>query len=199
MTETNLPYHCPICINDFTDEGITPFNCGHKLCNDCNEEFRKSKFYKCPLCKSDTKKNSINRDILAVKQHWCALEYIENQTEELCRMAINQNEYAIQYVINQTEELCRLAVEKNGYAIRYVQNQTEELCRLAIQRNNGAFVYIRNQTEELCKMVNQHEYDFPHSINGYVFPHSTIEERRTKRILYGSMYDFQLKINCYNE
>ena len=69
MSETNLTYHCPICINDFTDKGVKPFNCEHKLCNDCNKEFRKSKlFYKCPLCKSDAKKNSIKKDILAVKE-----------------------------------------------------------------------------------------------------------------------------------
>ena len=25
MTENNLSYCCPICIDDFTDEGVTPF------------------------------------------------------------------------------------------------------------------------------------------------------------------------------
>ena len=25
MSENNLTYHCPICITDFTDEGIQPF------------------------------------------------------------------------------------------------------------------------------------------------------------------------------
>ena len=68
MSETNLSYHCPICINDFTDEGIQPFQCLHKLCNDCNKNFREScLYYKCPICKSDPKKdlqilNSIDDD-----------------------------------------------------------------------------------------------------------------------------------------
>ena len=88
MSETNLSYHCPICITDFTDEGVTPFHCSHILCNDCNEQFKNSRSnYKCPLCKSDDKKNlfypfgnQTNKDMLAVILDWKALEYIQNQT-----------------------------------------------------------------------------------------------------------------------
>ena len=66
---TNLSYHCPICINDFTDEGIQPFQCLHKLCNDCNEQFKNSTSkYKCPLCrllcKSDVIDNQTKKDML---------------------------------------------------------------------------------------------------------------------------------------
>ena len=53
MTETNLTYHCPICITDFSDEGAKPFQCLHILCNDCNKEFKNRSNYKCPLCKSE--------------------------------------------------------------------------------------------------------------------------------------------------
>jgi hypothetical protein len=100
---TNLPYHCPICINDFTDKGVTPFKCQHKLCRDCNKEFRKSKlFYKCPLCKSDIKKNSINKIILAIQQNSSALLNIKNQTYKLCKIAIIHHANALQYIKNQT-------------------------------------------------------------------------------------------------
>ena len=59
MSENNLTYCCPICITDFSNEGVTPFQCLHVLCNDCNKQFKNSTSkYKCPLCKSNVKKNS---------------------------------------------------------------------------------------------------------------------------------------------
>ena len=66
MTENNLTYYCPICITDFTDKGIQPFECLHILCNDCNKEFSKLRlYYKCPLCKSDYKNDLIDKYITA--------------------------------------------------------------------------------------------------------------------------------------
>ena len=41
MTESNLDYHCPICITDFSDEGVKPFQCLHILCYDCTEQYKK--------------------------------------------------------------------------------------------------------------------------------------------------------------
>ena len=97
MPENNLTYHCPICINDFTDEGIQPFECLHILGNDCNKEFSKSSlYYKCPLCKSDPKKDlTIDKYILLVKHNGLELEHIQNQTEEICKMALLQDGYAL--------------------------------------------------------------------------------------------------------
>ena len=58
MTENNLTYYCPICINDFTDEGVKPFYCLHILCDACTEQYKNSSLiYKCPLCKSEPKPN----------------------------------------------------------------------------------------------------------------------------------------------
>ena len=92
MSENNLTYYCPICITDFTDEGIQPFECLHILCNDCNEQFKNSRSkYKCPLCKSDYKKDSIYKYILLVKHDGLELEHIQNQTDEICKIAVRQN------------------------------------------------------------------------------------------------------------
>ena len=102
MSENNLTYHCPICITDFTDEGIQPFQCLHILCNDCNKEFSKSNLdYKCPLCKSGSKYDLIKRYIFFVKHDGLALEHIQNQTDEICKIAVQQNGYALEYVKNQ--------------------------------------------------------------------------------------------------
>ena len=78
MSENNLTYYCPICITDFTDEGIQPFECLHILCNDCNEEFiNSSLYYKCPLCKSDFKSDSIEKYILLVRLNGLELQHIQ--------------------------------------------------------------------------------------------------------------------------
>ena len=62
MRTKDFLYHCPICINDFTDGGVKPFQCLHLLCVDCDERFKNSNLkYNCPLCKSNSK-NSLKDD-----------------------------------------------------------------------------------------------------------------------------------------
>ena len=128
MSENNLTYYCPICITDFTDEGIQPFECLHILCNDCNEQFKNSRSkYKCPLCKSNIIGSQTNKDILDVILDWKALQYIQNQTDEICKYAIRGSAMALQFVRCQTDELCRMAVQQNGFALQYVENQTVDI------------------------------------------------------------------------
>ena len=43
----------------------------------------------------------------AIKEDGCAIGYVENQTEELCKLAVQQNGLALSFVRNQTEELCK--------------------------------------------------------------------------------------------
>jgi hypothetical protein len=102
MTENNLTYYCPICITDFTDEGIQPFECLHILCNDCNEEFSKSSlYYKCPLCKSDYKKDlTIDKYILLVKHNGLELKHIRNKTNKI----YNELYKIATYQINEREK-----------------------------------------------------------------------------------------------
>ena len=58
MRKNDFLYHCPICINDFTDEGVKPFQCLHLLCVDCDERLKSSTLnYICPLCKSNSNSN----------------------------------------------------------------------------------------------------------------------------------------------
>jgi len=131
MPENNLTYYCLICITDFTDEGIQPFQCLHILCNDCNKEFSKSSlYYKCPLCKSDSKKDLIDKYILLVKYNGLDLKHIQNQTDEICLMAVKQNGLALKYVKNQTSEICKTAVAQNGDALKYVQKTTDEILHI---------------------------------------------------------------------
>ena len=63
--------------------------------------------YYCPLCKSDSEKDSIDKKyyILLVKYHGLELEHIQNQTDKICEIAVRNNAYALQFVKNQTDEI----------------------------------------------------------------------------------------------
>jgi len=56
----------------------------------------------------------------AVKQDGAILQYIHNQTKEICLEAVKQEGYALQYVHHQTEEICLEAVKQEGYALQFV-------------------------------------------------------------------------------
>ena len=56
----------------------------------------------------------------AVERNGFALQYVKEQTLEICLEAVKQNGDALQYVQNQTPELCLEAVKQNGYAIQFV-------------------------------------------------------------------------------
>ena len=81
-----------------------------------------------------------------VQKNGYSLQYVKEQTEEMCLLAVQCNGSALQYVKEQTEEMCRLAVQQNGYALQYVKEQTEEMCRLAVQQNGYALQYVKEQT-----------------------------------------------------
>ena len=55
-----------------------------------------------------------------VKENWYALQYVKEQTEEMCIEAVKQNWYVLQYVKEQTEEICIEAVKEDWDALRYV-------------------------------------------------------------------------------
>lgn len=46
-----------------------------------------------------------------VQQDGCALKYVLNQTEKICKIAIQQNLDTFKYVKNQTEAIRKMAAE----------------------------------------------------------------------------------------
>lgn len=50
-------------------------------------------------------------------------------------LIVQQNGLALQYVENQTPEICLAAVRKNGRALQHVKNQTPEICLAAVRQN----------------------------------------------------------------
>lgn len=93
------------------------------------------------------------------------LEYIEQQTPELCMMALQSKlPYywdctPLRYVKEQTPELCMTAVKQEPCAIADVNVQTIDICMEAVSRNGLTLKVISNQTYALCKKaVSENEY-----------------------------------------
>ena len=86
---------------------------------------------------------------LAVEQNWKTLQYVKEQTEELCLAAVKQNGRVLEFVKNQTPEICLEAVKQNGLALHYVKEQTPELCLAAVKQDGWALRFVKKQTEDI--------------------------------------------------
>ena len=91
----------------------------------------------------------------AVQQDGMALQYVEEQTLEICMAAVQQDGRALQCVEEQTLEICMDAVQENGLALEYVKEQTPEICLAAVQQNGHALKYVKEQTPEICLTARQ--------------------------------------------
>jgi hypothetical protein len=94
---------------------------------------------------------------LAVQQDGVALQYVKEQSKEICKLAVQQDGDALEYVKEQSEEICKLAVQHDGFALKYMKEQTEEICKLAVQQCGLALAYVKEQSEEICKLAVQED------------------------------------------
>jgi hypothetical protein len=62
----------------------------------------------------------------------------------------------LQYVENQSTELCLEVVKQNGLALKYVKEQTDEICLAAVQQNNKALQYVKDQTSKIREVALQY-------------------------------------------
>ena len=82
------------------------------------------------------------------------MEFIDNQTEELCKYAIEKsNGCALKYVKNQTDDICKFAIDTNPFSIEHVEVQTEDLCLYVVERDPYTIRYIRNPTLRVCEFA----------------------------------------------
>jgi len=97
--------------------------------------------------------------MIAVKQDGRALEYVKNKTLELCMMAVKQDSRALQFIPKQAPELCMKTIKEDASVFYFVENQTNELCISAINENWRTLEYVRRQTPELCIVaIKQNPY-----------------------------------------
>jgi antirestriction protein ArdC len=86
----------------------------------------------------------------AVKKTGLALEYVKEQTPGICMAAVKQDGYALEHVKKQTPEICTEAVKQNGWVLYYVKEQTPEICREAVKKNGLVLTLVKEQTPEIC-------------------------------------------------
>lgn len=78
----------------------------------------------------------------AVLNNGLALEFVKNQTEEICKAAVGNNGFALMFVKEQTESICLAAVRNNGMALKFVKAQTERICLEAVKQNGMALAFV---------------------------------------------------------
>lgn len=108
-----------------------------------------------------------NPEILfnAIKWNPLALEFVENQTEEMCLEAVSRQPYTIQFVKNRTDKICAKALEKEPLTLRYVKNQNERMCLEAVTRNGWALHYVEKPTIYMCLIARkQCEWITPYAL-----------------------------------
>ena len=71
-----------------------------------------------------------------------AIDYVKEQTHNLCLIAVGINGLALQYVRNQTPDICMTAVKQNGKALQNVKNQTLDMCIDAVKQDNKNLDYV---------------------------------------------------------
>ena len=67
------------------------------------------------------------KDLAAVQQDAYALQYVKEQTPEICLAAVKRSAYALQYVKEQTPEICLAAVQRDAYALKYISDDIKGL------------------------------------------------------------------------
>ena len=97
--------------------------------------------------------------LAAVKQNGLTLYLVEHQTSEICLAAVKESGLALSYVKDQTPQICLEAVKQSGIALHYVQHQTPELCLEAVKQNGYSLRYVKVQTPELCLEAVKRDID----------------------------------------
>lgn len=73
------------------------------------------------------------------------LQYIHNQTEEICLKCVSQNGISLKDSKYQTNEICLAAVMNDGLALQFVKNQTKDICFAAVKQNLDAILYVKDE------------------------------------------------------
>lgn len=86
-----------------------------------------------------------------------ALEYINEQTEEMCFNAVEKDIKAFKYVINQTEELCDYVLSKDINMFEHVKHKTDKLCKKVLTDNPDLYYYIDNPSVEVSVIALEND------------------------------------------
>lgn len=105
-----------------------------------------------------------------VNRNRYALQYVINQTPEICLAAVQQNGYTLQYVKEPTPEIYLEAVRENGLALQFIYNQTSEICLAAVQQNGLALQFVKKQNPKIIQAaIYQNKLSFNYAILTFNF------------------------------
>tara|TARA_B100000959_G_C14815163_1_gene555519 strand:- start:111 stop:941 length:831 start_codon:yes stop_codon:yes gene_type:complete len=97
--------------------------------------------------KRKEKYKTLESQLEAVKEHYFAIKYIHNPSDEVQLAAVKQDGFAIKYIHNPSEEVQLAAVKQSGLTIEYIHNPSEEVQLEAVKENGFAIKYIHNPSE----------------------------------------------------
>lgn len=96
------------------------------------------------------------RDLLLyIKTQSCFLKYLDEQTEDICKLAIDRNSDAYYYIKcdNRTYNIKKYALSKDGLLLEAMPNQNEELCKIAVEQNGLSLKFVEDKTFEICELA----------------------------------------------
>lgn len=79
------------------------------------------------------------------------IQFVENQSFDLCRLAIQENIYSYVYIKNHDmrKQLRRVLLSVDGMLLEFIDEQTEELCIRAVKNNALALQFVKPEFIEL--------------------------------------------------
>ena len=77
------------------------------------------------------------------------LQFIDNQTTELCLAAVKNDGRALEFVKEQTLDICLAAVANEPLALQFVKEQTPEICLAAIKTDALAIQFVKDRSMAL--------------------------------------------------
>lgn len=89
----------------------------------------------------------------AVQRFGDDVYFVRHPTEEICLAAVQAESRALQYITNPSEKVALAAVQQNGLMLQFVPHPTEEICLAAVKNNGLALRYIEYPTEEMCQVA----------------------------------------------
>ena len=118
---------------------------------------------------------------IMVKNHYWALKYVENQTEDIIKNAIKNDSLSIQFVNNINHELCKVLVNENGNILNWLyynyynyhnynvtkmninidklhyQNDILELAKIAVKQNPYMIQFIFETFGDIIQINDKYE------------------------------------------
>ena len=143
---------------------------------DMSEEQIRDFYTKHPDELVDININSRNFRNVATGEFLKKLKEEMTNYDEALEQSLSTNCMAIEFVQDQTEELCWQALKADPYAISYIENPTYEMLKYAAKTDARYYIDEEHYTEELGYfMIDLYGYEAIHSIPKKVLPNEYYE------------------------